>query len=182
MITGKSRGRHGPGALPAGSASPTLYKGLGLTHQLSPQSLKTVTGPSGSVFNSTSKHESTHINNYLKKQALQNCVLPFPSRFLPSSCFLPGRKLVLAAWEMRVLTGESETYHVRIGRLGLRRQHNGSDVGKRRPRLRQETQKELGRESKRQNIFFKMLPQVDILPRKGEDNFLLHIFPKTSSS
>lgn len=46
---------------------------------------------------------------------------------------------------------------------------------------REKVQKELGRESKRQNIFFKMLPQVDRLPGKGEENFLLRIFPKNSN-
>ena len=39
----------------------------------------------------------------------------------------------------------------------------------------------IGEGEQRQNIFFKMLPQVDRLPRKGEENFLLRIFPKNSN-
>ena len=57
-------------------------------------------------------------------------------------------------------------------------QHNGGDVGKGKQRLTQKAQKELGRESKRQNIFFKTLPQVDLLPRKGKTIFFFTSFLK----
>lgn len=84
---------------------------------------------------------------------------------------------------MGVLTGESKTDHFRLGwpRPGVGGARDVSDVGQR-EREREKAQKELGRRSKRQNIYFKSLLQKDLLSRKGEENFLLCIFPKNSDS
>lgn len=80
----------------------------------------------GAVFNSTGKHEAHMLTTISKSKPFRTVCFPFPSRFLPSS-FLPGRKLDLSTWGNEGLE-KSETYHVRIGRRGLRWGWGGSTM------------------------------------------------------